>query len=51
MKEFNKVINSNDLKEIGDFLYKVIGKFSVYDYIDNPNVSQTVDSYMLSFIS
>ncbi|EPY7708300.1 hypothetical protein ACN1JM_000341 [Bacillus pacificus] len=45
-KEFNTVINSNDIKVVGDYLYKVIGKFSVYDYIDNPNVSQTVDTYI-----
>ncbi|MED3066165.1 hypothetical protein P4310_11475 [Bacillus thuringiensis] len=45
-KEFNNVINSNDIKVVGDYLYKVIGKFSVYDYIDNPNVSQTVDTYI-----
>ena len=45
-KIFRKALNSDDLKILGSYVDKVIGKFSVCEYVSNPDVSNKVDSYL-----
>lgn len=43
---FQSVLESDDLTVVGHYLDDVIGNFNVYEYVSNPKVSKTVNSYL-----
>lgn len=44
--KFLRVLNSNQLSELGKYLDDVLGRFAVAEYTDNPAVRLRVDAYL-----
>jgi hypothetical protein len=49
-KDFNKILESNELLILGDYLDNVIGEFTIKDYQTNAQVKTKVDKYLNSVI-
>lgn len=43
---FHRVIESNRLEEVGEYLDQVVGRFAIAEYADNPVVRHRVDTYL-----